>query len=324
MNNNLLSYIDNSFLAPLLMDSGVTDISYNGVSLFYQHNVFGRKKARLFVTSDEINDFIRQIANMSEKQFSFTSPFLDISIDRYRINAVHSSITRVNNDKALSFSMRIASKELRINNDKEFMDDKAKTILETALKENKSIVIAGPTGSGKTELQKYLLSSLKENTRIIIIDNIQELEFVRVNKELDITSWQVNTNNSIGTFEELIRNALRSNPDWLVIAESRGKEMNDVLNSVMSGHPIISTLHAQNVMMMPHRMARMVEMSDSTQKYDDIMSDILEHIPYYIYLNKYFDENNKVHRYIETIAKTDLTHKKLEIIYRKETRNEKR
>ena len=29
MNNNLLSYIDNSFLAPLLMDSGVTDISYN-------------------------------------------------------------------------------------------------------------------------------------------------------------------------------------------------------------------------------------------------------------------------------------------------------
>lgn len=317
MNNKLLTYIDNSFLSPLLVDSSITDVSFNGVSLFYQHNIYGRRKARLFVTNDEINDFIRQVANMSEKQFSYTSPFLDISIDRYRINAVHSSLVRVNNEKALSFSIRIASKESKIEGNKEFMDDEAKAILLNALANNKSIVIAGPTGSGKTELQKYLLTSLKENTRIIIIDNIQELEFVRSNKELDITSWQVNSNSPVGTFEELIRNALRSNPDWLVIAESRGKEMNDVLNSVMSGHPIISTLHAQNVEMMPHRMARMVEMSDSTETYDDILKDILEHIQYYIYLNKYFDSKNQVHRYIETIAISNTKTNKLDIIYRK-------
>lgn len=317
MNNKLIEYIENSFLNPLLTESAVTDVSYNGVSIFYQHNLYGRRQASIVVSQEEISNFIRQISNMAEKQFSYTSPFLDISVGRYRINAVHSSLVRVNNEKAISFSIRIASYESKVKGDKNFMDEKAKTILFEALNKEQSIVIAGPTGSGKTELQKYLLSSLKDNSRIIIIDNIQELEFVRSNENLDITSWQVNPNSEVGTFEELIRNALRSNPDWLVIAESRGKEMNDVLNSVMSGHPIISTLHAKSVEAMPHRMARMVEMSDSTEDYEDILLDIYEHIPYYVYLNRHIDSKGKVSRYIETIGRANAKTKSLDILYQR-------
>lgn len=299
------------------MDHSITDISYNGVSIFYQHNRLGRTKAKINVTSDEVIDFIRQIANMSEKQFSYTSPFLDISIGRYRINAVHSSLVRVGNDKSISFSIRIASSESRVKNDLDFMDMDARKIIGKMLDKRESIVIAGPTGSGKTELQKFLLSSLPDYTRIIIIDNIQELDYIRQNEKLDVTSWQVTPYSKEGTFEELIRNALRSNPDWLVIAESRGKEMNDVLNSVMTGHPIISTIHAKDVLSVPHRMARMVEMSDSSQDYDDILEDILSHIPYYIYLNRSFEKNGEVIRYIESIAVSNVKDKTLKIVYQR-------
>lgn len=223
MNNKLVSYIENSFLSPLLKDELVTDISFNGVALFYLHSKLGRKKFNYDLSLQSAIDFIRQIANYSEKQFSYSEPILDVSIGRYRINAVHNSIVRVSDEKGISFSIRIASKENKVKSDKKFMDKQMKEYLLSLLDKNESIVIAGQTGSGKTELQKFLISSIRENAHIIAIDNIQELEGLRENENLDITSWQVYPNMVERTFESLIRNALRSNPDWLIIAEARGK-----------------------------------------------------------------------------------------------------
>ena len=226
-------------------------------------------------------------------------------------------IGKINNEDVVTFSIRIASYESRIKDDKNFMDKEALDILSDMLEKNESIIIAGPTGSGKTELQKYLLSSLPNYSRIILIDNIQELDFIRTNEELDVTSWQVTPQSKEGTFEELIRNALRSNPDWLVIAESRGKEMNDVLNSVMTGHPIISTIHAKDVESVPHRMVRLVEMSETSEDYDEIMEDILSHIKCYVYVNKRIKPNGEVTRFVESIAISNKDKKKLDVIYRR-------
>lgn len=316
MNEKLITFIEDSFLSPLLKDEMVTDVSYNGVSVFYMHNKFGRKRADLKANSNEVLDFIRQIANFSEKQFSFSTPILDISVGKYRINAVHPSIVRVKNDKVCSFAMRIGSEETRIKEDSTFMNKKCSEYLLDALKQGKSIVIAGPTGSGKTELQKYLLTKLRPNSRVIIIDNIQELENIRVNEDLDITSWQISQTNPNASIQELIRNALRSNPDWLVIAESRGKEMNDALNSVMTGHPIITTLHAKSLEAIPKRIARMILSADTTQKHEDILEDVNEHLKVYVFLNRRFKSNGEVVRFIESIGEID-DDGKMKIIYRK-------
>ena len=170
------------------------------------------------------------------------------------------------------------------------------------LKNQKSIVIGGPTGSGKTELQKYLLSSLPDNTRVVVIDNVQELEFIRNNPNLDITSWEANDSHPNASINDLIRQALRSNPDWLVVAESRGKEMNDVLNSVMTGHPIITTMHAKSLQAMPHRLVRMIEMAETKETYDDIMGDLKSHIPVYVFVKREISKSGKVKRYIEAIG----------------------
>ena len=301
MNEKLISYIENSFLSPLLMKKDITDISYNGVSFFYVDNEKGRIKSNIQATNDEVMDFLRQIANYSEKQFSFSNPNLDVSIGKYRINAEHSSIVRVENEKAVSFAMRISSKENRIKQGSDFLSKEGEDFLVDLLNKGESIVIAGATGSGKTELQKYLLSKLRKNTRVIVIDNIQELENLRKFEDLDLTSWQVNQNNPNASIQELVKCALRSNPDWLVVAEARGPDMNDVLNSVMTGHPIITTIHAKSVEAIPKRMCRMVMMADNTQKYEDILDDVSEHIKYYVYLKRDY-LNGKVVRYVDTIG----------------------
>lgn len=321
MNEKLIAFIENSFIGPLLKDSEVTDVSYNGVSFFYVHNEKGRMKADIEVSKEEVMNFIRQIANFSEKQFSYTVPSLDVSISKYRLNAMHPSIVRVENDKACSFAMRIGSKETRIKPNSEFINNECEKYLVGCLEKEKSIMIAGPTGSGKTELQKYLLSKLKKNTRVIVIDNVQELENLRQFEELDLTSWQVSPNNPNATMEELIRNALRSNPDWLVVAEARGKEMSEVLTSVMTGHPIISTVHAYSLEAIPKRVCRMIMKADPSEKYEYIFDDVYEHIKIYVYLNRKFGNDGQVHRFIESIGELQKDGT-MKIVYRKK-RNEK-
>ena len=78
-------------------------------------------------------------------------------------------------------------------------------------------------------------------------------------------------------------NCLRSNPDWLIVAEARGEEMLEVLNSSLTGHPIITTIHALDIYNMPNRMARMIMMNPQKLRFDDVYRDISHNLRFYIY-----------------------------------------
>lgn len=307
------SFLEEGFLSPLLSDPGVTDISYNGVDIFYLHNEYGRCKSNIELSQNDAKSFLRHISNISEQQFSYTNPILDVSFDKYRLNAVYSNIGRINNDRGFTFSIRIASSELKINEHNDSIPLKVINILKEALDKGDSIVIGGRTGTGKTELQKYLLSSLRPKTRIVVIDNVLELGLNKNFSHLDLNIWQADEKNKYTNIQSLVKNALRSNPDWLIVAESRGEEMIDVLNSVMSGHPIITTIHTYDVETMPSRMSRMVLMNEKKMDYKDVLKDIYMHIPIYIYMEREIVDD-KVKRYISKIMRISENGKR-EIIY---------
>ena len=307
-----IQFFESSFLRPLLMNKKVTDISYNGNDIYYVDNDFGRLKSDIKVSRQDAKDFIRQIANLSEKQFSFQSPQLDVSFGKYRFDAIHQSICRKGNQESVCFSVRIASSSLQFDREDQ-LDENVKEFLDILVNSNISIVIGGLTGSGKTELQKYLLSRMKENTRVIVIDNILELDQFIPKKDLDLNIWQVDEKRESASIQNLVRSALRSNPDWLIVAESRGKEMLDVLNSSLTGHPIITTIHAFDVNSMPTRMARMVMMNDQKTSFSDIYNDISYHMRFYIYLKRKYRSNGMVERYISSIGY--LKGKSMEEIY---------
>ena len=296
-----VDYIEHSFLKPLLDNQKITDISYNGQDIYYVDNDLGRLKSEIVIDKQAAKDFVRQIANLSEKQFSFQNPKLDVSFGRYRFNAVHQSISRKNNEECICFAIRIASSSLRFAQNNA-LDVNVKELLDVLINSNVSIVIGGLTGSGKTELQKYLVSRMKEYTRVIIIDNILELDQFVPEQDLDLNVWQVDEKRDEASIQNLVKNALRSNPDWLIVAESRGKEMLEVLNSALTGHPIITTIHAFDISSMPIRMARMVMMADQRTAFDDIYHDISYHMRFYIYLKRKYRSNGVVQRYISSIG----------------------
>lgn len=301
MSNKLVEFIENSFLKDLLKIDTVTDISYNGEDIYYQDNILGRQKYTLPLTNQKAYDFIRQIANLSDSQFSFQSPILDVSVDRYRINATHFALARKNREQAINFSIRIGYTKLRIKDDEKFITKKCLSLAQIFLKKRLSIIIGGTTSSGKTELQKYLISKLDANSRLIILDNVEELETDDFLNDIDSQTWLLRKNLDL-TYNDLIKNALRNNPDWLVLSEARGKEMLSILNAAMTGHPTISTIHAKGADFVYRRMARMCLQNGENLRYKEVLEDLYDHFKIIFYVNKSYDNEGKIFRYLDKIG----------------------
>ena len=253
-NEKTVSYIENSFIGELVKNEDITDISFNGLSIYFMDNQKGRKESEIKVSNNDAKDFIRQIANLTEKQFSFQSPILDVTAGKYRLNAVHGSIARYGEESVVNFSIRIASEKPRITDNSDFLTKELISLIYKLIQSGISMVIGGVTGTGKTEFQKYLLNKMTPATRVIVIDNVLEISQKTINSSIDLNVWQFDERNvSIG-IQTLVKNALRSNPDWLIVAESRGGEMLEILNSAMTGHPIITTIHALSIENMNYRL----------------------------------------------------------------------
>jgi pilus assembly protein CpaF len=313
-NSDPSTYLENSFLADLLLLDGLTDLSYNGEELYYATNRHGRAKATKQPTLEEVADFLRQIANLTEKQFSYSSPILDVSFGRYRLNAVYQSLARSHNEKTYTFSLRLASSSCRIAEDPNFFGGESKGLLLGLLKNGESIVIGGKTSSGKTELEKYLLGEMVPSSRVIVIDNVEELDLVE-NPEIDLTMWLVNESVKDASFSALIKNALRNNPDYIMVAEARGGEMLSALVSSMSGHPIITTIHAQDIEAMPERIARLAMMGNERLYKEELLDDIAHHLRYYVYLEKKENPDGSLSRYLESIGYLDEKSKCMHKLY---------
>ena len=90
--------------------------------------------------------------------------------------------------------------------------------------------------------------------------------------------------------------------------------MLDVLNSALTGHPILTTIHALDIESIPLRMTRMVMMGDKKSNYEDIYNDVCYHFRFFVYLKRDY-QNGKVVRFIDEISY--LSKNKFHPIYKK-------
>lgn len=108
------------------------------------------------------------------------------------------------------------------------------------LKENNGLIlVTGPTGCGKTTtLYTYLKELIDETTNIVTVEDPVEYSIDGIN--------QIQTNQQIGlTFDTLLRSILRQDPNIIMIGEIRDEETAQIaMRSAISGHLVLSTLHA--------------------------------------------------------------------------------
>ncbi len=128
-----------------------------------------------------------------------------------------------------------------------------------------SVLFAGETGSGKTTNVSYLLSNVELSKRIITIEeDTREFDLVRKDDDGNIITsvihWvtRPHENESMNvSAKSLARRALRYTPDIIVLAEMRGEEAFIAVNASITGHSVISTLHAAGIRETYERLALM-------------------------------------------------------------------
>jgi type IV pilus assembly protein PilB len=134
------------------------------------------------------------------------------------------------------------------------MGDSARERFEHALlgKTHGAILVTGPTGSGKTTTLYAGLGALNtsDKTLVTIEDPVEyELEGVK----------QVQVNVKAGlSFAAGLRSMVRADPDVIMVGEIRDHETAQIaIESALTGHLVLSTLHTNDA---PMAAARLIEM----------------------------------------------------------------
>ena len=103
------------------------------------------------------------------------------------------------------------------------------------------ILISGPTGSGKTTTLYSILQELNcEEKKIITVEDPIEYKIDSI--------CQIPINNKIGlSFEVVLKNILRQDPDIIFIGEIRDKfSLEIALQASLTGHLVIASIHANS------------------------------------------------------------------------------
>jgi twitching motility protein PilT len=107
------------------------------------------------------------------------------------------------------------------------------------------VLVTGPTGSGKSTTLAAMISEISESEPLHIVTIEDPIEFLFTDRVAAISQREVGTDTP--NFKEALRNAMRQDPDVIMVGEMRDVEtMQTVLTAAETGHLVCSTLHTNN------------------------------------------------------------------------------
>ena len=284
MKEAIFSQLDFGPISEFLNDDNITDISYsNGGQVWVKSLDKGIYK----VERPEINDALLeklafQCSNVMGTTFNMAHPFLDAEGTELRLNFVHSSIAT----NGVACVIRKTPAKIRLNKEKllteKYVTESLHDFLISCVKAHCNIIVSGETGSGKTELVKYLASNTAENEKIITIEDTLELHLDRIFPHRDIVAMKTN---NIASYSDVLVTCMRQNPKWILLSEVRSAEaVTAVRNSISSGHNIISTIHSDKAQNIPMRLYSLLE---GNQDIDQFLKSIHRYVQIGIHVKGY-------------------------------------
>lgn len=289
--------IGTGIIERIMTNDEITDVGWNGSQLSIETNnnkwlIDGKK---LNITQDYIERVISKYAVVNDRDFNSGNPIMDGMFKNVRISATHID----NSPDGATMSMRVARPRLALNksNFDNFAPSYILELFEKMVKTKANICISGETGTGKTELQKLLLSFIDNHDRMIMIEDVQETHAKELFPDKDIYSWITTPKKSIS---DLVKACLRNNPRWIIVSETRGAEAYEMLQAILSGHYVITTLHAVNARAIPRRFVNMCS-SGFTINENAVEEDINRYFDFGVHIKKVVIDG-KVIRYLNEIV----------------------
>ena len=244
-----------SILTQYLGRDEIEEININGwddIAITYTNGKIEKTKEHFFSPQHAV-DIVKRLLHHSGMIIDNATPMAQGHLPgNTRITALKEPI--VDEDRGISVSIRLLhpskvnmTQIVKGNTGTQQMID----FLCMCLRYGISFVVAGATSSGKTTLLNALLTSIPDNKRIFTIESgSRELSLVSIKKGKVV-------NNVVHTLsrpsdnpaydisqEDLVVASLRFNPDIVVVGEMRDTEAYSAVEASLTGHTVVSTVHA--------------------------------------------------------------------------------
>ncbi|MFC1595124.1 GspE/PulE family protein [Patescibacteria group bacterium] len=164
-------------------------------------------------------------------RFAINEEQVDVRVSIVPVIEGENVVMRILSSKSRQFSL----------SDLGLSDNALKKVKNAIKHPHGMILVTGPTGSGKTTTVYAVLKIL--NKREVHISTIED----PVEYDIEgISQIQVNTKTNL-TFAKGLRAIVRQDPDIILVGEIRDEETSGIaINSAMTGHLVLSTLHAND------------------------------------------------------------------------------
>lgn len=296
--------IDFGVLKEILNFPDVTDISCkNNGEVWITSNEKGHYLSDVILQENEVLRIANQIANKMQKEFNPANPSLEGDIQEeevdYRIGCVHHYLS----PEGTTLVIRKVRKKLFLSYQQLITDQsiskEALNLLVLSIKTKMNMIFIGETGSGKTELLKFLSQYIPQEEVVVTIEDSMEFNLKKIVPSLSCTSFRVRKEIS---YQKIVSMVLRLNVERILLQEARGQEVDDLLDAMSTGHTVLTTMHAKNVNMVPARIKQMLR--DSKESYESLRKRVHGLVDIVVLMEKVCTKEG-VHRRVKEIAYYD-------------------
>jgi pilus assembly protein CpaF len=250
-------------LEPLLKDDTINDILVNG-----PQQVFIERAGKLTLSDTTFKDekhllrIIDKIVSAVGRRVDESNPYVDARLaDGSRFNAM---VPPIAVDGSLVSIRKFKKEKLGVDDLVRFgaFSEEMAAYLQAAVATRLNVIVSGGTGSGKTTTLNALSSFIDNSERILTIEDTAELQLQQTHVgRMESRPPNVEGKGAV-TQRDCLRNALRMRPDRIIVGETRGEEVIDMLQAMNTGHDgSMTTIHANSARDAVSRLENMIAMA---------------------------------------------------------------
>ncbi len=267
--NKIVYYIIRDFVGygpcdVVINDYRIEDVSCDGVKvpIFVFHQKYESIKTTVMFDDDEsLNSFVISLGQRCGKHISVANPILDgTTHEGHRVQATYA---REVTTRGSSFTIR-RFKEKPFTPVELIMFNTASVemlaYIWLAIEHGKSMMVCGGTAAGKTATLNSAALFIRPGAKIVSIEDTREINLPHENWIPGSTRSGTGERGADGKapgeidMYDLVRAALRQRPNYIIVGEVRGKETYTMFQAMATGHPTMSTMHADSVKSMVNRL----------------------------------------------------------------------
>lgn len=274
----------------------VTDIMVNSPDVIWLQFVDGRIERwpnRLFSDAEDLRNEIALLARRSggtERRFDDGRPLLVL---RLRDGSRMAAIMHVSTSPQVAIRRNVLTAATLDDLESRGTIDRAlHSLLAAMMAAGMRCVISGETGAGKTTLLRACLSTLPTAARVAVIEDTRELNLADdPSRASSVLEWETREPNIEGVGEitqrDLLRHALRFNPEWLIVGECRdGPAAREMLLAMQHGHPSMSTVHHHSATSSWKKLAQYLAQGSEAVEFEIAALLISDAVDFFIHLDR--------------------------------------